>query len=805
MRNTHKIMKTMRQRTPLFLLPVLALCLGCQSPQPAANVADLASEVNPMIGASTSVGDAGVYHGLGKTFPGATTPFGMVQVSPNTITGGDNGPGYSDEHRTIEGFAMTQMSGIGWYGDLGNFLVMPTVAEEGQPLQTLAGREDGSVKGWRAEYDKASEQPEPGYYTVHLNRYDVKAECSATTRCGFLRFTYPKSNASRIQVDLARRVGGTASEEYVEMVGDSLFRGYMVCTPDGGGWGDGAGQARYTVYFYATLSKPAAECGVWTADIPDDWSRHREDVTSDRYMQRVAEATVQRGVTACRGKHIGFFAEFPTCQGEEVTMKVGISFVDMAGAEANYKAEAAGRTFDDARRDARAAWNEALSKIEVEGGTIDRRTVFYTALYRTMIDPRIFNDVDGRYMGGDLQPHQGDTTWTKRTIFSGWDVFRSQMPLQCFINPDMVNDLIHSLMTMADESGRGYFERWELMNAYSGCMMGNPLLPVMADAWSKGIQSFDAAKALQQGICSSETFGNYGATPESGRWGFYPGGLCISNTLEYAYADWALGQFAHLAGLGEEVAATYYQKGEAWRNIFDTEKGWFRPRNDDGSWAEWPENARTKEWYGCMESDPWQQGWFVPQNIEGMVEMMGGREAVIADLDTFFAQTPDDMHWNEFYNHANEPVHFVPFLYNRLGQPWKTQQWTRFICDHAYWNAVNGIVGNEDVGQMSAWYVLVASGLHPVCPGDGWMEITSPLFDKVTLHLDPAYHPGGTFVIQANSLSDENIYIQSARLNGEPYNQCRLPVEAITAGGLLELEMGPLPNEQWGVEMKNEE
>lgn len=800
MRKKHKIMKTMRQRNHFFLLPVLALCLGCQSPQPVANVADLASEVNPMIGASTSVGDAGVYHGLGKTFPGATTPFGMVQVSPNTITGGDNGPGYSDEHRTIEGFAMTQMSGIGWYGDLGNFLVMPTVAEEGQPLQTLAGREDGSVKGWRAEYDKASEQPEPGYYTVNLNRYDVKAECSATTRCGFLRFTYPKSNASRIQVDLARRVGGTASEEYVEMVGDSLFRGYMVCTPDGGGWGDGAGQARYTVYFYATLSKPAAECGVWTADIPDDWSRHRDDVTSDRYMQRVAEATVQRGETACRGKHIGFFAEFPTCQGEEVTMKVGISFVDMAGAEANYKAEAAGRTFDDARRDARAAWNEALSKIEVEGGTIDRRTVFYTALYRTMIDPRIFNDVDGRYMGGDLQPHQGDTTWTKRTIFSGWDVFRSQMPLQCFINPDMVNDLIHSLMTMADESGRGYFERWELMNAYSGCMMGNPLLPVMADAWSKGIQSFDAAKALQQGICSSETFGNYGATPESGRWGFYPGGLCISNTLEYAYADWALGQFAHLAGLGEEVAATYYQKGEAWRNIFDTEKGWFRPRNDDGSWAEWPENARTKEWYGCMESDPWQQGWFVPQNIEGMVEMMGGREAVIADLDTFFAQTPDDMHWNEFYNHANEPVHFVPFLYNRLGQPWKTQQWTRFICDHAYWNAVNGIVGNEDVGQMSAWYVLVAAGLHPVCPGDGWMEITSPLFDKVTLHLNPAYHPGGTFVIQANSLSDENIYIQSARLNGEPYNECRLPVEAITAGGLLELEMGPLPNEQWGVE-----
>lgn len=745
-----------------------------------------------MIGASTSVGAAGIYHGLGKTFPGAVTPFGMVQVNPNTITGGDNGSGYSDEHRTIEGFAMTQMSGIGWYGDLGNFLVMPTVAEEGQPLQTLAGREDGSVKGWRAVYDKESEFAEPGYYNVHLDRYDVKAECSATTRCGFLRFTYPKSDVSRIQVDLARRVGGTASEEYVEVVGDSLFRGYMVCTPDGGGWGDGAGQAHYTVYFYATLSKPASDCGFWTADIPDDWSRHRDDVTSDRYMQRVAEATVLRGETACRGKHIGFFAEFPTKQNEEVTMKVGISFVDMAGAEANYKAEAAVRSFDDARRDARAAWNKALAKMEVEGGTPDRRTVFYTALYRTMIDPRIFNDVDGRYTGGDLQAHQNDSTWTKRTIFSGWDVFRSQMPLQCFINPDMVSDLINSLMSMASESGRGYFERWELMNAYSGCMMGNPLLPVMADAWSKGIHTFDAALALQQGICSSKTTGNDPL-------GYYPGGLSISNTLEYAYADWALGQFAHLAGLGEDVAETYYQKGEAWRNIFDVEKGWFRPRGDDGSWAEWPENARTKEWYGCMESDPWQQGWFVPQNIDGMVEMMGGREAVIADLDTFFSQTPDDMHWNVFYNHANEPVHFVPFLYNRLGQPWKTQRWSRFICDHAYWNDVNGIVGNEDVGQMSAWYVLVAAGLHPVCPGDGWMEITSPLFEKVTMHLNPAYHTGETFVVKATNLSDENIYIQQAFLNGEKYDLCRLPVETITAGGTLELLMGPEPNEQWGV------
>ena len=789
----------MKLITTLFLpLVATACCLSCTHAAPSTGIPDLASEVNPMIGASTSVGDAGVYHGLGKTFPGAATPFGMVQVSPNTITGGDNGSGYSDEHRTIEGFALTQMSGVGWYGDLGNFLVMPTVAEEGKSLQTLAGREDGTVPGWRSPYDKASEHAEAGYYSVVLNRYDVKTECTATTRCGFMRFTYPKSDVSRLQVDLARRVGGTASEEYVERVDDSTFRGWIACTPDGGGWGDGEGKARYTLFFYATLSKPADDYGFWTADIPEGWSRHREDVTSDRYLQRVAEADVVRGQQHCQGKHIGFFVEFPTKRDEAVTLKVGVSFVDMEGAQANYQAEASERSFDDARRDAYQSWNDALAKVEVEGGTDNRRKVFYTALYHTMIDPRIFNDVDGRYMGGDYAVHQGQDGWTKRTLFSGWDVFRSQMPLQCFINPRMVSDLLNSLITLADESGKGYFERWELLNAYSGCMMGNPALSVLADAWTKGIRTFDAEKALQQGIASSQTFGNYRGT--EGVPGYFPGSLCISNTLEYAYADWCLGQFAHLSGQDEATADAFFKKGEAWRNIFDTEKGWFRPRTEDGAWAPWPTDARTKEWYGCMESDPWQQGWFVPQNISGMVEMMGGREAVIADLDAFFAQTPDDMHWNVYYNHANEPVHFVPFLYNRLGQPWKTQYWTRFICDHAYWNDVKGIVGNEDVGQMSAWYVLAASGLHPVCPGDGWMEITSPLFEKVTLHLDSDYHSGESFVVKATNLSDENIYIQQAFLNGEAYQPCRLPVEAITRGGTLELVMGPQPNEQWGVE-----
>lgn len=773
-----------------FLLLIPALLTACApATQP---VDDLASYVNPKIGATTSIDEAGIYHGLGKTFPGAATPFGMVQVSPNTITGGDNGSGYSDEHRTIEGFALTQMSGIGWNGDLGNFLVMPTVAEEGVALQTFAGREKENIAGWRATYDKASETAEAGYYSVLLSRYGVTAECTATTRCGFLRFTYPESSLSRIQIDLARRVGGTAEEECVEVLNDSTFCGYIVCTPDGGGWGDGEGKGRYTLYYYATLSKPMTQYGFWSADIPEDWSRHLGDVVSERYMQRVADAAVIREGNRCQGRHIGFFTEFPTSDDEQVTLKVGVSFVDADGARRNYMAEAADRDFDGARRDAGNAWNEALAKIRIEGASDEQLTVFYTALYHTLIDPRIYADADGRYTGGDYAVHAADSTFTKRTIFSGWDVFRSQMPLQCIINPRMISDLINSLITMADESGNGYFERWELMNAYSGCMLGNPALPVIADAWSRGIRTFDAEKALQYGVRSSQTFGN-------DELGYTPGNLSISYTLEYAYADWALGRFAELTG-HKDVADEYYAKSAAWRNIFDAEKGWFRPRNADGSWAPWPDDARITEWYGCMEADSYQQGWFVPHDMEALTEALGGKEAVIADLDYFFGNTPADMHWNVYYNHANEPVHFVPYLYNRLGQPWKTQYWTRFICNHAYFNDVKGLVGNEDVGQMSAWYILSAAGLHPSCPGDGYMEITSPLFSKITFALDKDYASGETFTVIARDNSAENLYIQSATLNGQPYDDCRIAVSDIAAGGTLELQMGPEPNEHWGVD-----
>lgn len=744
-----------------------------------------ADYVNPFIGASTSAEGAGVYHGLGKTFPGAATPYGLVQLSPNTVTGGDNGPGYSYENKTIEGFAFTQMSGIGWYGDLGNLLTMATTGK----LKTFAGKEGKNDGGYRSAYEKKTEVAKAGYYSATLTDYNIKAEATAAPHSGMLRFTFPKNSQSRIQIDLARRVGGTSVLQYVKVVDDYTIQGWMKCTPDGGGWGDGAGHADYTVYFYAQFSKPLKNYGVWSAEIPDSWGRHLGDVTSAKYQKALADATVTAGTKEKEGKSLGFYTEFATQANEQVVMKSGISFVSMAGAKANLNAEIKDFNFDAVRARTKQLWNNALTKVNITGGTKEQRTVFYTALYHTMIDPRIVSDVDGQYPGGDGVAHHS-AKFSKRTIFSGWDVFRSQMPLQTIINPSLVNDMINSLVTLAGEKDKDYLERWEFMNAYSGCMIGNPAVPVIADAYAKGIHNFDVPKAYELAVNSVNKFGN-------GDNGYTPEPLSISYTLEYAYTEWCVGQLAKALHHNAD-AEEYTKRGQAYHNIFDKDKGWYRPKDKDGKWLAWPDSARTKQWYGTIESNPLQQGWFVPQDVQGMADMMGGTQKTLADLEDMFNKTPENMMWNDYYNHANEPVHHVPFLFNRLGSPWLTQKWTREICARAYKNSVEGLVGNEDVGQMSAWYVLAAGGIHPVCPGDTRQEITAPVFDKVVYKLDKKYATGAAFTIVAHNNSAKNTYIQSAKLNGSVYNKCYIDYKNIAAGSTLELTMGPQPNKNWG-------
>lgn len=756
--------------------------LSCHTVEKEADGYPLSSYVNPFVGASTNTELAGASHGLGKTFPGATAPFGMVQVSPNTITGGDNGPGYSYEHTTIEGFAFTQMSGIGWYGDLGNFLVMPTIGD----LHTFAGTEDKPEEGYRSRYDKSTEKASAGYYSVFLSDYKIQAEATALPHSGMLRFTFPESKEARIQVDLARRVGGTSTLQSVEVVDDHTIKGWMQCTPDGGGWGNGDGKADYTVYFYAQFSKPFSGHGVWSADIPDDWGRKREDVCSERYREAIRQAAIHPSVSAFEGKHLGFYANFETKPDEVILLKSGISYTSLKNAEENLAAEMKDFDFDRTHAECVRLWNDELAKVSVEGGTDEEKRVFYTALYHTLIDPRLCSDINGEYTGADKKIHQTGK-FRKRTIFSGWDVFRSQMPLQTIINPEKVNDLVNSLVEIADQSGNEYLERWELLNAYSGCMVGNPAISVLCDAYRKGIRDYDVEKAYRYALNTSRRFSNNDD-------GYTPGN--ISCTLEYDYTDWCMARLAEWLGK-EGDRAHFDRRALSYATIFDPESGWFRPRNEKGVFSSLPEKGRLQEGYGCVESNPYQQGWFVPHDVEGMIRLMGGREKVLADLTDMFEKTPGDYLWNDYYNHANEPVHHVPFLFNRLGMPSLTQKWTRDICRNAYHDKVTGLVGNEDVGQMSAWYVLAAAGIHPICPGDGRYEITSPVFDRVEFRLDPAYAAGGSFVIEARDNSPENIYIQSATLNGKKYDKCYLTHDDLAAGGTLVLQMGAKPSD-WG-------
>jgi len=742
-----------------------------------------ADYVNPFIGASTNIGKAGVAHGLGKTFPGAATPFGLVQLSPNTITGGDNGSGYSYEHTSIEGFAFTQMSGIGWFGDLGNFLVMPTTGA----MKTNSGKEATNISGYRSKYDKNNEVASAGYYSVKLTDYNIKAEMTAAPHSGILRFTFPNNKQSRIQIDLARRVGGTSVEQYVKVINSNTIEGWMKCTPEGGGWGNGNGKPDYTIYFYAQFSKPLVNYGVWSVTIPDGMKRKREAIESKEFQDITANAEILKGCKEKQGKHLGFFTEFPTSEGEKVLLKAGISFVNIEGAKDNLTKEISDWNFGNTQKQTQSLWNKALGKISVEGGTEEQKTVFYTALYHSMIDPRVFSDLNGNYPGGDGKVHQ-TKSFTKRTIFSGWDVFRSQFPLQTLINPTVVNDMINSLVELADQNNTHYLERWEFLNAYSGCMIGNPAVSIIVDAWSKGIRSFDIDKAYTYSKNSVDKFGN----------GERGDALTISKTLEYAYSEWCLGELATELGKKED-AVKYFKRSQSYRNIFDPTVGWFRPKKQDGTWEDWPSKGRLQQNYGCVESNPYQQGWFVPHDVDGLSELMGGKEKTIADLTDFFEKTPENMMWNDYYNHPNEPVHHVPFMFNRLGVPWLTQKWVREICNRAYHNTVEGLVGNEDVGQMSAWYVLAAIGIHPVCPGDTRYEICSPLFNKVTIQLDPKYTTGKTFTIIALNNSSQNMYIQSAKLNGKPYNKCWIYHQDMAKGGILELTMGKQPNKNWGI------
>ncbi|CAM4203731.1 GH92 family glycosyl hydrolase [Zobellia nedashkovskayae] len=734
--------------------------------------------IDPIIGAVTYGKKSKDAHGFGKTFPGAATPFGLVQLSPDTFTGGDNGPGYSYEHPTMEGFSFTHMSGIGWFGDLGNFLVTPTVGA----LQTNRGVPEEPESGYRSRYSHDTEITQAGYYAVTLDDYKVKTELTAAPRAGIIRFTYPESDSSRVQIDLSRRVGGTSTEQYIKIVDENTIEGWMKCPPEGGGWGAGAGNADYVVYFHCQFSKPLKDYGIYSADLPDV-KRKMRWIRKDNYQDAVKNAKIYTNKTEMQGKHLGFYSKFNTQEGEEVLVKSGISFVSIDGAKENLEHDINHWEFDKTRQEARELWSKSIANISVKGASDREKTIFYTSLYHTLIDPRAFSDVNGNYMGADKKVHQ-TKDFTYRTIFSGWDVFRSQFPLQTIINPSLVNDEINSLLQMAELSGREYLPRWEMLNSYSGVMLGNPAVSVINDAYQKGIRNYDVEKAFQYSLNTVNNTGN-------GELGY--SNKHISKTLEYAYSDWCLATMAESLGK-KEIASEYFKRSKNYKNIWNDEVSWFRAKDSTGTWLDW--EGKTKHGQGCIESNPYQQGWFVPHDIDGLKDLMGGEEAFKDELVSFFDNTPEDFLWNNYYNHPNEPVHHVPFMLNEAGMPHLTQKYTRTICNDAYGTDAFGLCGNEDVGQMSAWYVLASIGIHPINPGDNKYQITSPVFNEVEIKLDNDYYTGKTFKIIANNNSEKNIYIQSMKLNGKNLDRYWITHDEITRGGILEMEMGPEPVKQ---------
>ncbi len=721
---------------------------------------ELADCVNPFIGSITQ-SRARRSASQGKTTPACTTPYGLVQLGPDSVTGGDNGSGYNHEHTTLQGFSFTHLSGVGWYGDLGNFLVTPATG----PLRTSYGETDKPGTGYLSR--KTNEIARAGYYAVTLADYGIRAEMTAAPHSGILRFTYPAAERSRIQVDLARRVGGTSVRQAVKVVGDRVIEGWMRCTGEGGGWGDGHGKPDYTVFFHAEFSRPLKDFGVWSVAIPDG-QRRRHQAFDPAFLKAMEGAQVLPGCREREDKHLGFYADFPTQAGERIQFKAGISFVSVEGARNNLQAEIPDWDFGRVEAAARAGWERELSRIAVAGGAADQRIAFYTAMYHAMIDPRAFADLDGSYPGGDGQVHKTDR-YTRRSIFSGWDVYRSHFPLMTIIAPRVVTDMISSLSDLAIENKSGYLERWLFLNAYSGCMNGNPAVPVIVDAYRKGLRNFDVEQAYLLARQTCEKIG-------PGDKGFVPGRL--SDTTEYNLDEWCLAQFARALGRDDD-AKRFTARSEGWRNLYDADKGWFKGQ--------------------CVEANPEQQGWFVPHDVPGLIQQVGGPEKFVARLEAFFAKTPDVARWNEFYNHANEPVHLVPFLFNRAGAPWLTQKWVRHICEKAYGADVYGLCGDEDVGQMSAWYILCASGIHQACPGDPRYELFTPLFDTVRIRIDPVYGADKSFTISAKHNGPGPRYIQSAKLNGKPFDRCWLDHAEIVAGGTLELELGTEPNKAWGL------
>ena len=700
----------------------------------------LADCVNPFIGTDFT----------GNTYPGAQVPFGMVQLSPdNGLPGWDRIAGYFWPDSTIAGFSHTHLSGTG-AGDLYDISFMPVM---------LPYREAEAPLGIHSKFSHEEESASAGYYKVRLSDYDIQVELTATPRCGVQRYTFPKGDAA-VFLNLRKALNWDATvDAHVEQVDSVTIRGYRFSN----GW---AREQR--VFFCIRFSRPLAMSLDTVAILTEG--------------KRTGTSVIAR-------------FDFQAEAGEQLVVSTALSGVSMDGAMRNLQAEVSEDDFDKCLAAAREAWDRQLGRIEVRCEDRDEKVKFYTALYHAMLAPTLYSDVDGAYLGPDRQEHRTEG-WDNYGTFSLWDTYRAAHPLYTLVAPERVDDMVNSFIAFYEQNGR--LPVWNMWASETDMMIGYHAVAVIADAYLKGIGGFDAEKALEACVATAN-LDDYRGIGAYKKLGYVPYDLkdpynaddwSLSKTLEYAYDDHCIARMAEKMGR-TDIAEEFYRRAQNYRNVYNPETGFMQPRDSRGHFVE-PFSPDDYTPHIC-ESNGWQYFWSVQHDVEGLIELAGGKERFAQKLDSMFTYHPgEDDELPIFstgmigqYAHGNEPSHHVIYLFNAVGQPWKTQQYAARVMHELYLNTPAGLCGNEDCGQMSAWYVFSAMGFYPVDPVSGRYELGTPLYPEVKLHLAD----GKTFTVRANGVSRENCYVKSVKLNGVPYDKTYITHEQILSGGVMEIEM----------------
>jgi predicted alpha-1,2-mannosidase len=767
----------------LVLAPLTTATAQPDTAAAATAQQDLARWVNPYIGTRPGDADMGTGGGAANTYPGADVPFGMVQWSPDTVTLQHGGYFYDDNR--IRGFSLTHLSGAGCstYEDI--------------PFMPLAGEVTDSPAADPAHYistfSHANEQVSAGYYGVSLDS-GAKVELSTTQRTGSGRFTYPANKPATLLVNTSGSIAGTDDSQIT--IGRDSISGWAAS-----GHFCGADD-HYRVYFYAQFDRPFASIGTWkngavtpgSATARGGAPAHANLTTLDSPQATPSARPQSRSVkpqdTTVAGPGSGGYVTFDTSKAPAVNVRVGLSFVSVDGAQGNLKAEnGGGRTFDQVAAAARKAWNDRLNQVQATGGTDAERTIFYTALYHSLLQPNVFSDADGNYTGFDGRVHAADPGHAMYTNFSGWDIYRSEAQLLATLAPKETSDIARSMIAYADQGGS--WDRWTVANDYTGVMNGDPYHIIVSTAYAFGAKDFDANKALLSMVRgATQPTQGYEERPglaDYQKLGYVPG--AAADTLEYTSADFAIAQLARRLGDGATYD-TFMKRAQYWQNLFNPATGYLQPRNADGSFSAPFDPASSN---GYVEGNGAQYTWMVPYNLAGLATALGGNQATNQRLDTFFTKL--NAGTKEPYAFlGNEPTLQTPYIYDYTGAPYKTQAITRQVLGQIWKAAPEGLVGNDDLGEMSSWYVWTAMGMYPEIPGRAEFTLTAPLFSKVVL----TRPTGQKITINAPGAATAVPYVTGLKVNGQPSTRPWLPESFINNGGTLDYTLSATPDTTWG-------